>query len=85
MTTKPQEKTRPQPQRAAPLPEDIHAAYQCHTLAQILYGQIAARFPQVIPTPYGVVPQPMTGVPAASWTPAGPDIGAFRRQHPTQG
>jgi hypothetical protein len=86
MTTKAQEKTRTQQQRAAPKKtEDIHAAYQCHTLAQVLYGQIAARFPQVISTPRGVAPQPMAGTRAAPWAPVGPDIDAFRLQFPTHG
>jgi hypothetical protein len=89
MTTKiqdkTQEKTRTQQPRSAPAPEDIHAAYQCHTLAQLLYGQIAARFPQVVSTPYGVAPPPMSGVAGATWTPTGPDIDTLRRHDPTSG
>lgn len=86
MTAKPQEKARTPHQRAAPTQEEMHAVYQCHTLAQILLGQLTAHTPQVTPTPYGVVPEPMTGAPApTAWPPAGQDFGTLPTHDPFHG
>lgn len=43
MTQKTAEKPRIDPQNErAPTHEEVHAIYQCHTLAQILYRHLAA-------------------------------------------
>jgi hypothetical protein len=46
MTTKATDKPRTDPQgSAAPTHEEVHAIYQCHTLAQILYRHLWAAAP----------------------------------------
>jgi hypothetical protein len=48
-TTKTTEKTSAR--RPEPSAEEVQAAYQCHTLAQILYGRIAATHPWLLQAP----------------------------------
>lgn len=72
MTTKTAEK--PKSERERPTvhsPEEIHAAYECHTLAQMLYGQIAANRPWLLQTPETAC-GPMVGFGATPWTRAWP-------------
>jgi hypothetical protein len=79
MTTKTTGKPPQQPQRAAPSQQVMQQAYQAHTLAQMLYGQLAMSQPWIgqVHTPPSY--EPWTGpqfVPwAAPWPPvwgAGP-------------
>lgn len=69
MTTK----TAGRKQGAAPtIPEDVQAAYQAHTLAQILYGQITAAYPFAMPTAPVTPFYPVVGMPRATWTEQSP-------------
>jgi hypothetical protein len=74
MTTKTKTTGKPpvQPQAAfdGPAPDDMRAAFEIHTLAQMMYGQIARTNPWVAqappmtgPTPYASHPQ----VPQTQW------------------
>lgn len=85
------EKSKPH-KNETPSHEDVQAAYECHTLALILYGQIAALHPWVVappcgsppmPGPYATDPhlQPMAGPMTAPWAPSWSDI----PMHPLQG
>jgi len=58
MTTKTAEKTPPQPSATTAAQQEVQAAYHCHTLAQILYGQIAATHPWLLQVP-GVPARPV--------------------------
>lgn len=66
MTVKTAEKNEPRSQRAAPSQDEVHAAYQCHTLSTILFGQIAATHPWLTRTPCVPV-QPTFGSGATPW------------------
>ena len=69
MTNKTTEKT---PQQTANVrqQEELQAAYQCHTLAQILYGHIAMTCPWVVQAPTPGAVQPTAGMSATPWTQA---------------
>ena len=60
------------------IPEDLRVAYEVHTLAQLLYGELAATHPWLVqppvPTPmaapqdpYAVWPTPAVGTWPAAW------------------
>lgn len=52
MPTKTTPKSRRQPQEAArPSRQDVQLAYQVHTLASMLYGQLAATHPWIVSQP----------------------------------
>ena len=53
MTTKTDAKTPPKQSASMPSQQEVQAAYQCHTLAQVLYGQIAAKMGGKAPKPVG--------------------------------
>ena len=79
MTTQTAEKTK-QEKSDTQSRSDIRAAYECHTLALLLYDRIAATHPWVVAAPcappvpgvYAAGPylQPMTGPAATPWAPA---------------
>jgi hypothetical protein len=57
-----------------PSQEDLLAAYQAHTLAQMLYGQFLITYPwigQAHTLPHG---EPWTGAGVAPWTGYGPSV-----------
>ena len=56
--TKPEHKATPQPKEASQPPDDLQVAYQCHTLAQIIHGQLAAAYPWLVQPPLQVGRQP---------------------------
>jgi len=65
MTTKNEGRARPQTQGATePSHDEIRAAYEIHTLAQMMYGQLAA------PNPYMAAPPPMPTWGYEAYTPA---------------
>jgi hypothetical protein len=63
-TTKTTEKTSAR--RPEPSAEEVQAAYQCHTLAQILYGRIAATHPWLLEAPRAPS-WPMGAIPVPPW------------------
>jgi len=69
MTTKTGQKTPPE--QSVKLPQqEVQAAYHCHTLAQILYGRIAAMHPWLL-QPGGMPSQPAVPTPPAPWSSTG--------------
>jgi hypothetical protein len=80
MTTKTPGKTPHEQERAAmPSQQDMQMAYRAHTLAQMLYGQLAMTHPWIgpayPPSPYDFLSGPQMSPWAAQWPPmwgAGP-------------
>lgn len=70
MTTKAAGKTaQPTHQAVEPSPEVLQAAYQIHTLTQLMYGELAATRPWLMPTmPTAQMAPP--AVQANPWMPA---------------
>jgi hypothetical protein len=72
MTTKTAGKVPKEQPVHGPSQQELHAAHQVHTLAQILYGQLAATHPWIQPTyPMGMEPRmPHANAPWAQtpWT-----------------
>lgn len=69
MTTK-NPKTRPDPQATAtgPAPDDLRAAYEIHTLAQMMYGQFAWTQPWMTQPPQTYGQMPFASHPQPPWT-----------------
>lgn len=66
--TKPTGKTHPEERPSAgPSPEEMQAAYQAHTLAQMLYGQLVTTHPWVATAPPVRGIDPMAGYQTAPW------------------
>lgn len=64
---------RPQEQPdSGPAQQDLQAAYQVHTLAHMLYGQLAAAYPWTQLQPQAAPPPPGTGAPGFQMGPTMP-------------
>jgi len=57
---------------AGPAPADMRAAYEIHTLAQMMYGQIARTNPWMSPMSPMTGHDPYTSHSQAHWTPQWP-------------
>lgn len=67
MTTKTAPKTQhDEPKSVDPSREEIQTAFQVHTLAQMLYGQLAAKHSWTAPTMTAGF-EPRMGYPTAPW------------------
>jgi hypothetical protein len=70
MTTKTGQKS-PREHGVKPSQQEVQAAYQCHTLAQILYGRIAAMHPWLLQPGGMPTHQQAAPTPPAPWSPTG--------------
>lgn len=67
MTTKTAGKTPKGEPEVGPTQPELQAAYQIHTLAQMLYGQLATAHPWMQPTWPTATVDPLVGQPPMSW------------------
>lgn len=71
MTTK----TTPRAPRTAARPqEEMQAAYECHTLAQWLYGYIATTYPWLVQPHHPSAVPPARDVRGSAWSQGWPGI-----------
>lgn len=86
MTQKTTGKVQPDRPNVGPSPEELQTAYQIHTLAQYLYGQVGLPLQQPW---YPAMPsmgtyQTLPGIQPVPWQPYWPTMGAMQ-PWPTQG